>query len=978
MQSETPPQGCSKMVGISTILTNFHLCIPTSDSAPMTHFGRYDDLPHQHLALARLSASNWKGVLIADEVGLGKTISAINVLTSLRARGETGGALIICPGGLKRKWRNEFWHRADLDIIETKGGDDLRQAIERINAGEQLIVAVSHGVLRRSSMLDWLVEHTPDLMLTIVDEAHHIRNPRSRLHDAVTMFSLQSKKVLLLTATPVNLSTDDLYVQLSQLSPDRWPDGRAFYRSLRPGNILNEILDGLSKPIPDIEQLDHHISRLENIVGYHGDTRLEMLSLLIRTGDWELETKLLRNACADIVRKLRPLNELVVRSRRRDMDWSLPKRKAITLDLQLSIKEWHLYLAAKNWSLRLIELRNPNDEHYDWALLIPERMASSCLPAFAEHVLKKMQQTAKYVLMPENEVEDIEEVELSEEEHILLSKIGDPQIIIRAAAELGQNDSKSNALLDWLIPSLKNNPKGGVIIFSHFRGTLAYLQKRMDASGLLAATITGSTPMSMREDIRNKFAAGEVEVLLSSEVGSEGLDQQYCHRIVNYDLPWNPMKLEQRIGRIDRFGQEADDIEVLNIAIEGTIDAAILGRLYTRISLFEQALGMLDPLLGQAMRLITKQEMARPQLVDAESVSGDDPEKIHGMPIHKRWEKASPEDGVETLLAMREKWHKERAAEEREWVGPDPGIKEVREKCESHGLQIEVDSLREWVKNALTRRGGDLYQSGDKDIDMIEFEQRDAQELRNRCEDPYQTDSQTVKWYDTIAKLAGGPGPYWLSVTFVKETARSDQSKPYITPSHPLVKWLVEKEKEVVESSIWLNPLTKIDSPPQAKWLFCFDWEVDGLQKKYLRRWLYLDNKGIPLNEEIENVTSIIPDCEKAIPTKATSKQIDLILDNLHEAILNEEKRRLKPVVEELRWNARSSWEGRIAREESQILDAERKAERDDDVVNYLWLRMKRGLIRRLQEELAQRICELDRLEHDLSGSLKARIIIKL
>ncbi|HIK78993.1 MAG TPA: hypothetical protein EYG04_06305 [Candidatus Poseidoniales archaeon] len=978
MQPQPSSMDCANSIEMDPLITNLHLCVPTTDSAPMMRFGKYDDLPHQHLALARLSSSDWKGILIADEVGLGKTISAINILCSLRARGKNGGVIVICPGGLKRKWKNEFWHRADLDVVETKTGADFRHSVERINSGEPLVVIVSHGVLRRAEILDWLIQNTPQIMLTIVDEAHHIRNPKSRLHDAVTMFSLQSEKVVLLTATPVNLSTDDLHVQLSQLSPDRWPDGRAFYRSLRPGNILNDMLDCLAKPEPEIMELEHNLCRLENIVGYYGDSRLEMLSQLIRAGNWLEETKSLRTASADLVRKLRPLNGLVVRSRRRDMDWDLPKRKAVTLDLQLTKKEWHLYLAAKNWSLRLIELRNPDNEHYDWALLIPERMASSCLPAFSEHVLRKMQQTARFVLNPEEFEEGEEEIELNEEEHLLLSRIGDPEVLIRAAAELGETDSKSNALLNWIIPSLQNDPVGGVIIFSHFRGTLAYLQRRMDAAGLIAATITGSTPMALREDIRNRFSRGEIEVLLSSEVGSEGLDQQHCHRIVNYDLPWNPMKLEQRIGRIDRFGQKADHIEVLNIAVEGTIDAAILGRLYTRISLFEQALGMLDPLLGQAMRLITKEEMKRPQFIAAEDVAKNDPEKIHGMPIHKAWESPNPDDGVETLLAMREKWHRERASEEREWVGPDPGIKEIRNNTLHFGLQIEPIALRKWFANKIENRGGSLYESGDEFFDMIEINHQDAKELRSRCEDPFQTDSQTVHWHDTIAKLSGGPGPYWLTVTFEKEAARSNPERPYITPNHPLVKWLVEKEKETIKETVWLKNNSLPNLPKDGEWLICFDWNIEGLQPKCLRRWLLIDSKGEPQNSHYSHFANLTTQCEEYEVMEEESLFIDNLLDNLHLSLLNEEKRRLHPLLEELRWNARSSWEERIQREQTQISDAQHKAERDEIPVNFRWLRMKQGLIRRLQEELGNRIAELDRLEHDLSGDLSAKIIIKI
>jgi len=97
------------------------------------------------------------------------------------------------------------------------------------------------------------------------------------------------------------------------------------------------------------------------------------------------------------------------------------------------------------------------------------------------------------------------------------------------------------------------------------------------------------------------FERGEYQVLLSSEVGGEGLDFQYCHAIVNYDLPYNPMRIEQRIGRIDRFGQEADKVIVANLFIQGTVDEEIYDRLYRRLRLVEDGVGAFEPILGKRL-----------------------------------------------------------------------------------------------------------------------------------------------------------------------------------------------------------------------------------------------------------------------------------------------------------------------------------------------------------------------------------------
>ena len=575
--------------------TDLTLRFPTSDSAPMHAFGRWEDQPHQHLPAARLAASPWQGLLIADEVGLGKTISAIRIIRRLHAIGDVGPVIIACPGSLRSKWKQELHHRGDLKSVVADSGRRLLRILQNLSEGEPRIIIVSHGILRRSSTLEQIMQSMPEVMLTIIDEAHHCRNPKNRLHDAAQLLTMHSRKCVLMTATPVNLREEELWVQLSLLAPDRWPSIEQFYRTMRPTRMLNDILDGISRTVPNLPRALNHFQALENTIGFAGDPRLnEAIELVQNEQAWD-STRIehSRRRLANLIRRLRPLNDLLVRTRRRDLDWHMASRRAVTLDVNLTPEEWRLYEAARAWARTLIQMRHPEGQVFDWALIVPERMASSCLPAFARHVMRQLHSQAREAMDDTTNVED--DVDLAELEIRMLRRLGNLNELVEAAESLGDIDSKYDAFFAWIQQSLVEDHDGGILLFSHFHATLQHLQERLTADGIRCEVITGRTRMQDRDLIRERFRNGEFDVLLSSEVGSEGLDQQHCHRLVNYDLPWNPMRIEQRIGRLDRFGQTADEILILNLAVEGTIDAAILHRLYHRIRLFEDALGMLDP-----------------------------------------------------------------------------------------------------------------------------------------------------------------------------------------------------------------------------------------------------------------------------------------------------------------------------------------------------------------------------------------------
>ncbi len=163
-------------------------------------------------------------------------------------------------------------------------------------------------------------------------------------------------------------------------------------------------------------------------------------------------------------------------------------------------------------------------------------------------------------------------------------------------------DGKYSALLD--IIQEQNDRQ--IIVFAFFRKTLLYLKHRLKNQGINVELIYGGIGIEDRNEIIKRFKNNEFQILLSSEVGSTGLDMQFCDCIVNYDLPWNPMVVEQRIGRIDRIGQKSKVINIFNFIYKETIEQKIYYRLYDRIKLFEESLGNLDEILGKEEMYIEK------------------------------------------------------------------------------------------------------------------------------------------------------------------------------------------------------------------------------------------------------------------------------------------------------------------------------------------------------------------------------------
>ncbi|MBA45821.1 MAG: hypothetical protein CMB31_04470 [Euryarchaeota archaeon] len=939
------------------IQSEMEMKLPASDQSLSMNFGKWDDQPHQHLPIARMLAGPWGGVLVADEVGLGKTISAIIAIRELQSRGERGGVLIVCPGGLRTKWKQELHHRVEIDAITPKSCSEFLMVLDRLEDGDEAVVIVSHGILRRAEILDSLIDRNLNLMLTIMDEAHHARNPKSRLHDGIQMLLLNSKWKMLLTATPVNLQSEDLYVLLSLIAPDRWPNITAYYNTMSPTASIHRTIDIISSDPIDLENIRLEINRLLHTTSLTDDPRLTEIRALI--DDVSEESGVVRKKVINLLREMRPLNDMLVRTRRKDLDLVLAQRVPIILQVVLTEAEWNLYNAARRWSQTLQRIKNP-DGKFDWASVIPERMASSCLPAYAKHVLGKIDEVREELQEQTDEHDEIT--------RRLINRLGNKKGLIEAAENLGDKDTKLDALRAWLHDTLDYND-GGVLLFSQFHGTLNHLKHNLQNDGFIVEVLTGKTPMLERDQIRARFAQGDINILLSSEVGSEGLDQQHCHRLVNYDLPWNPMKLEQRIGRLDRYGQTSPTIQIANLCVEGTIDAAILGRLLHRIHIFESSLGMVDPMLGKAMKILAAKEIAR-DAIRHDLTTGY---KIVDLDTYREIH----DDDVEDLLNSRNGWTEEAALKERMAIGEDPGVQAVRDDVLERELGLDSAAINSILESWIIENNGELF-GNSKDTVMIQM----SKKMIESC---IAFDKGSSKWMDLLNRMNTTSGPHWIEATYENNVARQRNEVEFLSPWHPLVHLAVSSNQkrnfaEGISGCDLIAENIRIDAiPSKAKFFIAVEWRIHGLRESRIRRWLALDKHGKPIEEIIRNPWSK-SDSEpiRTLLTSDEKETIESARTQIHTALLNQERMRLLPLLTELTENSHQAWMSRIESEEEQIRKAEWNSMLKGEMVDPRWLRMKRGIIRSLHEQLSYRVTEIERIRDNMQANISFPIIVRI
>ena len=569
---------------------------------------------YQYKPLLKILDSRDRRILVADEVGLGKTIEAGLILTELEARQSLDRILVVCPSRLRDKWREELNRKFDQEF-EIFGGADMRSYVARVHANPhrtRLRAIASLVSLRSEAMRSLLRDEVGQFDLVIFDEAHHCRNPATSTSHLLRDLAEISDAVVLLSATPIQLRTQDLHTLLNALRPDEFPDPVVFDDELRQYAVV------------------HEASRLIRTgdAGHLAEARQKLRACFLAAISADDQDPVARQVIEDMgavpadrrgwvdlerrVQDLHPLASIVTRTRKRDVQEKRPQRRASVVECQWSSQEAMLYerfVGGGNragWFSQRVSLGQ----------IQRARQAASCLPAAIAANERLAAEDDSAV-----EVTDIAPSELDAEQ--FPADVGSG---CRNNEANKLEDSKYDALERILDRVWEQEPGAKVLIFTFFRGTAKYLSRRLAERGTAATHISGDVPSDPRNpdrDLRGQAVAAfrddpSVLVMVSTEVGSEGLDFQFCHHVVNYDLPWNPMVVEQRIGRIDRYGQQSAVVYIWNLVVRGTVEQRILERLYSRIGIFVSSVGDLEEILGDAVTDLQRDYLAG-RLTPAES-----------------------------------------------------------------------------------------------------------------------------------------------------------------------------------------------------------------------------------------------------------------------------------------------------------------------------------------------------------------------
>jgi superfamily II DNA or RNA helicase len=458
--------------------------------------------PHTYqIETVRRVLRHFRGrTLLADEVGLGKTVEAMMVLREYQLRGMVKRALVLVPPALLGQWQGELVSKAG---IEPHVATDVDEAFWQ-----------REGVVLASLALARLPRHAPAVTavpwdLVIVDEAHHLKNRATQAFKLVD--ALKSRFLLLLTATPVENDLVELY------------------------NLVTLLKPGQLSTLADFKK---------------------------RFADPKDPT-----AARDVPRLRALLGEVMVRNTRASSGLSLPPRYVTTIATEPTDQEAALYDAVV--ALFRQHRSTPGARRMADTLMLEAGSSTAAVSA----------SLARF---------DTDNLALAAG---LAS--------LRAMARPVTSSAKGNALLDLFTAhalAAKAPQQEKMLVFTRFRETLSEVERIAREAGVEVAVVHGGMERTRKDAAFARFRE-DVPLLLCTDVGSEGQNLQFCHLLVNYDLPWNPMIIEQRIGRIHRYGQ-TEPVRVYNLAARGTAEERLLDVLDRRVHLFELVVGEMDMVLG--------------------------------------------------------------------------------------------------------------------------------------------------------------------------------------------------------------------------------------------------------------------------------------------------------------------------------------------------------------------------------------------
>lgn len=462
--------------------------------------------PYQEKTCIKVLRDMWGCSILADEVGLGKTIEAGTVLKEMMVRGLVKRALILVPPTLEDQWTGELTDKFGIIPASTrnKGWENSPVVISSVFRAQ-------HGDRRT------FLEKT-DFDMLVVDEAQIVKNHQTKTHKFV--FGLSKKYALLLSATPIQNDLMELYNLINILKPGHLKTRRNFKKRYVKERFKTDKLD-----------------------------ELQVL-----------------------------LSEVMIRNRRADTLVEIPPRHVRVIDCYPSEPEREFYEKMVTYARTIYDKYYYGSVSIGWdgvsvdkllllLILLLRELCSS--PQATTSTLEKR-------VLPR----------LMEKDEVLLTK----ELIV-----MGKTiESPSKALS--MIEDLEQYRGEKMVIYAEFRKTQDVLKRMLENEGYMVVPFHGE--LSQREKTLSlELFKQEGDILLSGEVGGQGLNLQFARVMYNYDLPWNPMRIEQRIGRLHRYGQERE-VEITSLHTRGTIEEYILHLLTSKIDLFRMVVGEIDTIMS--------------------------------------------------------------------------------------------------------------------------------------------------------------------------------------------------------------------------------------------------------------------------------------------------------------------------------------------------------------------------------------------
>ena len=556
---------------------------PLNDILYSYNTNRLTPETHQYKPLIKFLNSENNRVLIADEVGLGKTIEAGMIFKEIDKREELKVSLIVVPSSLTLKWQEELSMRFD-EHFQIKKTNEFLYLIDEFDNyhSSKLInekIIISYHTLRDEKVINKLRNSFFEVDFLIMDEAHTMRNQGTTTYESAELITSISEHIIFLSATPVQNSLNDLFNILRLLEEDYFKDFDYFEKMISPNFLIHKVIAYLRN--------NYTLSDIKSLI--NENLKNDFPSSLNNIFD---EILVLDNI--DSVQKVSFINKLmecdylsfiINRTKKKDVGRSIP-RSAKSAIINLNVQEQNYYDSV----IEFVKFLNPSTPP-GFITIMPERMASSSMIASLES-FKQVKVSGKLFIKDIDDLDDYyEDMDIRQEAIKYLDNI------IEKGNLIGDNDSKF-LKFEEILKDIKSQNIKQMIVFSFFKKTLDYLEIKLNDLGYSVGKIHGDFSIEDRFAKIKEFKKGSFDILLSSEVGSEGLDMQFCNVVINYDLPWNPMRVEQRIGRIDRIGQKFEKLHIFNLCISGSIEDRIYNRLYTKLNIFEQSIGELEPILG--------------------------------------------------------------------------------------------------------------------------------------------------------------------------------------------------------------------------------------------------------------------------------------------------------------------------------------------------------------------------------------------